>query len=658
VSATNSNTRSVRRAESSQVMADSRALGPVDVLILSAWCGVVGGLLEVGTRVLCRYIDPTNRLYMLSRHFVWLVPLSNLLFFAGAGLLLALVAKSWPRRGARLMTRFIGFWSVLPALIVAGPRIYPVAWVIVAAGIGSLMATLLERHTTAWRRRLVLSLPALIGSVLILAAVVFVGDWLKTWREASRPLPPPDFPNVLLLVLDTVRADRLSLYGYERPTTPVLERLAQRGIRFDEARATAPWTLPSHASLFTGRWPHELGVQWLTPLRGNFPTLSEYLGSRGYATAGFVANTLYCSYETGLDRGFTHYEDYILEKLMPLRTAWLVDHIMQTISDLGVFVGRTFNVGPFRPMHNSWFASLFVVDRRKDARSIHRGFFDWLSRRRQPARPFFAFLNFYDAHAPYVLPEGGEYRFGLKPRRVADFLFLVEYWESMDRLHLRPAFQNLARDSYDNCVAYLDECLGDLFTDLRKRGLLEHTLIIVTSDHGEGLGEHGLFDHGESLYRNEIRVPLLIVPPDRNRSSAVVRETVSLRDLPATIVDLVGLGADSPCPGRSLAYLWRDPSPGTASLAFDGAISELPKPNPYDPNHGRSPAHRGPLTSLAEGDFAYIRNEGDRTEELFNEHDDPGELHNLVEVAAMRYVLERFRRRLDLMKANRLQRVP
>ena len=126
-------------------------------------------------------------------------------------------------------------------------------------------------------------------------------------------MPPPDAPNVLLIVLDTVRADHLSLYGYRRPTSPTLERLARRGVRFDEARATAPWTLPSHASLFTGRWPHELGVKWLTPWRGNDPTLAEYLGSRGYATAGFVANTLYCSYDSGLGRGFTRYDDYILD---------------------------------------------------------------------------------------------------------------------------------------------------------------------------------------------------------------------------------------------------------------------------------------------------------------------------------------------------------
>ena len=98
------------------------------------------------------------------------------------------------------------------------------------------------------------------------------GDRLKEqWRERGRPLPPAGSPNVLLIVLDTVRADHLSLYGYHRPTSPALERLAKRGIRFDEARATAPWTLASHASLFTGRWPHELGVKWMTPLRLTLP---------------------------------------------------------------------------------------------------------------------------------------------------------------------------------------------------------------------------------------------------------------------------------------------------------------------------------------------------------------------------------------------------
>ena len=168
-----------------------------------------------------------------------------------------------------------------------------------------------------------------------------------------------------------------------------------------------------------------------------------------------------------------------------------------------------------------------------------------------------------------------------------------------------------------------------MFDELERRGVLDRTLVIITSDHGEGLGEHGLFLHGESLYRTEIRVPLLILTPSHRPSGAVVRETVSLRDLPATIVDLIGLGNGSPFPGQSLARLWAKSPAGAPPVETEAALSELASPNPADPNQGRSPAYRGPLISLAEGDFVYIRNEGDGGEELFNERDDPEEIKNL-----------------------------
>ena len=161
----------------------------------------------------------------------------------------------------------------------------------------------------------------------------------------------------------------------------------------------------------------------------------------------------------------------------------------------------------------------------------------------------------------------------------------------------------------------------------------------------------------EALYRQRrSSVPLL----DRLHPSASapgprgsVRETVSLRDLPATILDLVGVGAGV---AYSWAGRWRISGvtlrAGADSADVGGAISELPMSNPYYPNQGRAPADRGPLTALAEGDFAYIRNDGDGTEELFNERDDPQEIHNLVQVPAMQDVLERLRRHLDATKAN------
>jgi arylsulfatase A-like enzyme len=624
-------------------------LGPLDVLALSAWCGLAAGWFEVASRIVCRWIGATNQLYMMSSHFVWLVPLTDALLFTGIGVVLAVATKLWPRRGAWIGPRILCAAAPLPALLVAGPQIYSGAWLILTFGIAVRVVPRLERSAARLRRGLALTLPVVLGSVLAAAGFVIGRDRLKEWREAGRPLPAARAPNVLLIVLDTVRADRLSLYGYHRATSPALDRLAQRGIRFDEARAASSWTLPSHASFFTGRWPHELHAKWLTPLRATFPTLAEYLGSHGYATAGFVANTQYCSYDTGMDRGFAHYEDYVLDfrRLRPFRMALLFDRAWDGVSKLGLWLFRSLQSGRTPPWQQAVLRWLLATGR-KDAATINREFLEWLSRRSQPDRPFFAFLNYFDAHAPYLPPEGSPFPFGLRPQTDADFILLAELWTAVDKLRLLPRYRRLAHDSYDNCIAYLDARVGELLDDLERRGLLDRTLLVVTSDHGEELGEHALFDHGESLYRPEIRVPLLIVGPGASRSPRVVRQAVSLRDLPATIVDVVGLADGSPFPGRSLAGLAPDSpaSVGRGAYTVDGALSELAEPNPASPSQGRSPAARGSLVALARGDYVYIRNEGDGREELFNERDDPQELVNQAGFEAMQPILREFRERL------------
>jgi arylsulfatase A-like enzyme len=618
-----------------------------DLFILSAWCGLAAGLLEVGTRVLCRAIDPSQRLYLMSHHFIWLSPLSNLAFFMVIGLVLAVAIKLAPRATGWFGPRLICAFAILPVLIALEPRIYTWAWLLGSLGAAVCLVPIFGRHRTALRTWLAWSFPFMLVLVFVLAGFIFAEDWLKRARESARPLPPDHSPNILFIVLDTVRADRLSLYGYERPTTPNLERLSKRGIRFDNARATAPWTLASHASMFTGHWSHDVGAQWMTPLRGNLPMLAEYVGAHGYATAGFISNVLYCSQESGLARGFNHYEDYVLEKLAPLRTSILVEQISTMISQALSYL----DIAPLNPLRN-FVVRWFVINHRKDAASINRAFLNWLADRREPYRPFFAFLNLLDAHDPYTLPPGAPYRFvtysSTRDERRAVYVF----WRVLDKTKLPRSVITLARDSYDDCLLYIDEQLGILFDELQRRGVLDQTLIVVTSDHGEGLGEHGLFDHGESLYRTEIRVPLLIVPPLGLQSSAVVDETVSLRDLPATIVDLVGQGDGSPFPGDSLARFWIDSrSEGNPSRRDrDPVISELMAPNPAWPNQGRSPASRGPLVSMAKGDFVYIRNDGDGSEQLFNERIDPQEIDDRSRFESMRPVLEGFRNRLDLIR--------
>jgi arylsulfatase A-like enzyme len=618
----------------------------LDLLVLAAWCGLAGGELEVASRVVPRFLGSTHRLYLMTRHFVWLVPLVNLVLFLGLGAFLILSARLWPRRAGWLGPRLIVALALLPVLAMAGRRIYIEAWFLLALGVAFRIAPALERHPAGWRRWLLLSGPVLVSLVLLQAASIPFGDQVKQWREDARPLPPTGAPNVLLIVLDTVRADHLGVYGYKRATSPTLDKLAALGTRFDQARAPAPWTLPSHASFFTGRWPHELGVQWLTELQDLFPTLAGYLGARGYATAGFVSNAGYCSYDTGLDRGFTHFEDYVLARLGSLRAAGLLDSALKMFGRLTV----PFDYGWFHDFRAAVSGSFFAPER-KNAATINRDFLHWLAQRREPGRPFFVFLNYLDTHTPYLLPPGARNRFGVKPESKKEYVEVLMDWSTLDKRRLPQRYASLAHDAYDNCVAYLDDQLGLLFDELERRGTLDHTLVIITADHGEGLGEHGLFMHGESLYRTEIRVPLLILPPSRRPRGFVVREPVSLRDLPATVVDLIGLENDSPFPGQSLARFWAGHSTGREPVDPGIVLSELAAPNPSDPNQGRSPVYRGPLRSLADGDFVYICNEGDGGEQLFNQRDDPDELNNLASADAMRPVLRRFRDQLRQAKA-------
>jgi arylsulfatase A-like enzyme len=307
------------------------------------------------------------------------------------------------------------------------------------------------------------------------------------------------------------------------------------------------------------------------------------------------------------------------------------------------YVGIKFSLPEFL---QRWFYGGF----RPDAQSINRAFLEWFGRRLEPGRPFFVFLNYIDAHTPYKLPEGAPTRFARMAETEDEMGIIYDSWSKIDKTTLPWRYVLIARDCYDNCLAYLDERLGELLDDLQRRGVLDRTWVVITADHGEGLGEHSLFEHGMSLYSTEIRVPLLIVPPSGSLPGRVVRDTVSLRDLPATIVDLIGMGNGAPFPGRSLANLWRDSSPGALQAARDGALSELASPSPLDPNFDRSPASRGSMVSLAEGDFVYIRNEGDGTEELFNERDDPLELINRASDDSMRPILQRFRERLARIK--------
>ncbi len=331
--------------------------------------------------------------------------------------------------------------------------------------------------------------------------------------------------------MDTVRAESLGLDGQGRPIAPALERLARRGVRFERARATAPWTLPSHASMFTGRWPHELSTRLDRPLDSTYATIAEFVRDRGYDTAGFVANTFFCSRWFGLSRGFVHYEDVAEDANEVLRSSGLgrsiVHKLLMTTND--------------RP--TAYFE-------RKDAATINAEVKAWLKHRPKD-RPFFAFLNYYDAHDPYLTPEEEGQHASRHDRSTAE-LEILRDWHRKSRGGVREEHARLARESYEECIGYLDRQLGRLFEDLETMGVLENTVVVVTSDHGEEFGEHGFFGHGQHLYSQEVHVPLFFIAPGRIPAGQSVATPVSLRSLPATLVDLLGMSAGSPFPGGSL----------------------------------------------------------------------------------------------------------
>ncbi|WP_435006107.1 sulfatase [Tundrisphaera lichenicola] len=588
-------------------------------LLVACWLGLVLGLIEVGLLLYYKYQNHVSLIgtLRLNRHYPWMVPASHLAIFAGLGLALELLRRFRPKLGSRVAPLTLATLALF-SLLLTIRVLDTIACVLLAGGLASQLIPRLRRFAEPFRRLVGISLPLMLAGL----AVLVVGRhaqfaWARHKAEA-RPTAVGS-PNVLFIVLDTVRAKSLSLYGYPRDTTPRLSSLAAKGVAFTEARSTAPWTLPSHASMFTGRWPSDLFQHPEQQFDPAAPTLAQYLSRNGYATGGFVANTFYCNSGFGMGRGFDRYEDFY----------------------------ETFDTTPGEVLRHSALGRRFVElvdedsairpDGRKDADRINADFLDWLTT--QKHRPFFGFLNYLDAHAPYIVPANAERRFGNQPITPEQYQILSS-WQKLKSPPSDPKQLELARDAYDDCIAYLDHALGQLFDQLDRRGILENTIVIVTSDHGEELGEHQLIGHGQSLYREEVHVPLLLVKPGRLPSGLRITEPVSLRDLPATIVDLLGLPESSPFPGRSLAALWSE----TPTDPDENRVvrSEVALREKASKKRDRPPALRGPMTSVIAEGMSYIRN-ADSTEELYRLSDDVGEDHNLAESESARPILERLR---------------
>jgi hypothetical protein len=272
--------------------------------------------------------------------------------------------------------------------------LHKLTYILLAWGVAALTVPLVEN----WLRRI--RLPArtagigLVGAVASLVCLAFGRELVWEYRARSGlPTAKPGAPNVLLIVLDTVRADALSLYGYYRNTSPELASLARQGVRFERAIATAPWTLNSHASMFTGQLYHQFGVAKLRPLDARFPTLAEVLSDQGFLTAGFVANSAFGHADYGLGRGFLHYEDIPVSALEILRAPQLGERLLKLIDVVRYKVSELLGDELLvRAFGDDPRVSLWGFRNRKNAAQINRDALDWISA--QKGRPFFVFLNY------------------------------------------------------------------------------------------------------------------------------------------------------------------------------------------------------------------------------------------------------------------------
>lgn len=374
------------------------------------------------------------------------------------------------------------------------------------------------------------------GAVVVLALSVMA--W--RWHGAAGPIAL-DGP-LILISIDTLRADRLPAYGSTRTTTPQIDRLAADGVLFELAYAHSPQTLPSHTSLLSGELPFEHGVRdniGFTVKPGQ-RFIQHALAEQGFATGAFVSSYV-LRHQTGMNQGFDTYDD-----------------------DLPAASAAT----PLGQVQRAGEQTVAAAMRWLDARTSAR---------------FFLFAHLYEPHTPYAAP--------------------AEY---------------LGTDRYDAEVAYADAIVGRLLDHLRSKGLYDAATIVLTSDHGEGLGDHGEDEHGIFLYRETIQVPLIVKLPGSAQAGRRVAAPVQHIDLLPTIFELAGLPPD-PAPatrrGRSLVPV----------LTAAGDVANTPiYAESLSPN-----LHFGwsELYALSDGHYRYIRAPRD---ELYDLTQDPKELRSIA----------------------------
>lgn len=371
-----------------------------------------------------------------------------------------------------------------------------------------------------WRR----SKPAVAALALAIPAITLV---IPEAIEASKPpLPmregaataPAGAPDVLFIVMDTVRAQSSSAYGYERKTTPNFDRLAAEGVRFADANSPATWSLPAHAALFTGTFPSWNNANAETRfLDDKLPTLAETLADAGWQTRCFSANP-HISDSFGLTRGFQANDK-----------AWATGTSARNFS----FIYRLVD-------------ALHLGGAEDKGGSIVVGNIErWMDSRPADSPPQFVFVNFLEAHFPFhQLPDEFLFEFQDRPvselREINQIAFGVQFGRQLTEDEFQTVHQPLV-DMYDAGVLYTDHLVGEVIDIWREAGRLDNTVVIVLGDHGESVGEHGAFGHVTPMNEQVLRVPFAIRYPSRIPAGSVVDQPITTVGTYATVLDLLEL---------------------------------------------------------------------------------------------------------------------
>jgi len=576
----------------------SKEASPADrqsgILLAGLWFGIVCGLLEGIVQLSaqqwldCKYV---------SVQILWVAPCLYSVVFglagAGAGYI-----------GLRLLPRFVTplillvfvFLTLLvPLMSLLQDQAADIAIVVLALGMSvALLHWLLDRQDAvlAFIRRTVFRLAAaMVAAAIIIPATMYARE---SAAVAALPEHRPDAPNMVLVVIDTLRADHVSGLGYERETTPFLDKLARRGVSYERAYATSPWSLPSHVSLMTGNTfeIHGIGQYNQHGLR-SYPgrILPEILQEHGYRTGAFSANSFLVTHDR-LGRGFVHFDDFFYS---------LQDAVLRTM------YGRVFDKFVMQKLGYE------DIPARRHAEDINRAFLSWLDR--APAPPFFALLNYMDVHDPYLPPE--PYRSRFSP--AARFSGLINARVERGFPELSDAQLAAEIAAYDGGIAYIDEQIRLLVHELETRGMLANTIIAITSDHGESFGEHGLLLHGSSLYHEQLHVPLILFWDGHIPEGVRLDDTVSNASLPATLLELGSLDNTLLASVPSLAQWQTATGPDSIATAQVEQTDWVQK---------GSPAFTGMLRSILKDRWQLIHHEHDGPQ-LFNLRNDPMEEENL-----------------------------